>query len=261
MVYKEITETAERKVVYPNKFVALPHLTNAPFPSKDHDQWVRDNWWMVDYSVFMADKEYAMKLAEDLCAAFSESPNHPNIPEIVKKLRALRVKDQCERTTLDIWMHSAYQLASYCSDIYVKKAILECLAKYNGSILEAMCGHDSYLEDKDGRIITALDYCEISLLRYPYPSRRRILCDLNQISDETRLNFFERGQFDCISICFGYKYPRSISRLVREFSRILKPGGKLSFVENPESGYTRCVKRQFRKVRVCNNLLLNGLEL
>lgn len=121
-----------------------------------------------------------------------------------------------------------------------------------------MCGHMSYFKESDGRTVTALDYCEISLERYPYPSRRRIQCDLDQLVGGRSLPFFQDEQFDAISICFGYKYLKDIDTVVREFRRILKVGGVLSLVEGSRHGYEHLFVRQFNTRMIRDGLISNG---
>jgi SAM-dependent methyltransferase len=256
--YKEIKTQSPREPLYTDRHVALPRLTTAPFPSPEHEEWVRKNYWMVDYCVFMDDGDKAKKLALELEEAFKRNPDDPAIPGIVRKLKRMRIKNLAEMSALEIWTRSAYQFVGYSGGPYVDKAIAKRLDHYQGEILEAMCGHVSYLAESSGRTVTALDYCQTSLERYPYPARRRIQCDLNQIKGSVTLPFFKEGQLDVVSICFGFKYPYHIGALAREFRRILKPGGILSFVENPHSAYGRYTRRQFNKERVTNLLFNNG---
>lgn len=245
MIYKEITATAPRKAVYPERRVVLPRLTLAPFHTEEHEQWIRENWWMVDYSVFMDDKAEAQELANKLNIAFSKDPSHPDIPDLISNLKRLRTNPPGELTPLEYWTKSAYQLADYCGGTDPHVAISERLAKYSGNVLEAMCGHMSYFAESAKRTVTALDYCPISLERYPFPNRRRIQCDLNQITSDTHISFIPEGSLDVVSICFGYKYPEDIVALVAEFFRLLKPSGVLSFIENPDHGYKHLYKRDF----------------
>ncbi|MBP6858882.1 MAG: methyltransferase domain-containing protein [Candidatus Pacebacteria bacterium] len=243
--FREITETKEQRPIYPERHVWLPHLTTAQQGSSEHELWMRENWWMVNYSVFMDDKPEASRLAKLLADAFAENPQHPVIPDTITQLRKLRVKDHKDLTPQERWTRNGYQLVEYAGGPSVCRAIENRLNKYTGTILEAMCGHRSYFKESSDRTVTALDYCGISLERYPFPQRRRIECDLNQLKGAEKLHFFEDRTFDVISICFGFKYPEDIDALLREFSRILKPHGIVSFIENPHHGYEDLCRRKF----------------
>lgn len=260
IAYNEITTVTERKITYPDRYVVLPRLTNAPFPSKEHEQWVQENWWMVDYSVFMDNKPEAEELAKQLQQAFSENSAHADIPKILDRLRVLRVRDVDKMTPLEYWTRSAYQLANYCGDREVFEVIRTRLEGYTGEILEVMCGHTSYFLESPKQKVTALDYCKLSLERYPFPERRRIECDINQVHDGGKLDFFKDEQFDAVSICFGIKYPKYINELVCEFKRILRPSGILSFIENPHHGYTHLYHREFIQKDVRSILSQSGFK-
>ena len=213
---------------------------------------------MVDYSVFMDNKIKAQQLGEELGKAFLEGLGDPTISNILNQLKELKVKPYGDLTALEVWTRSAYQLANYCGDPDVWKAIVKRLNRYDGTVLEAMCGHSTYFVNSSKRSVVALDYCETSLERYPYPERVRIQCDLNQVKGDTLLPFFAEGQFDAVSVCFGFKYPEHIGPLVQEFRRILKPGGVLSFVENPHHAYHQLCKRKFDEERIKAIMLNNG---
>ncbi len=258
VTYDIITTAKERKNVWPLRHVFLPHLTNAPHNSFEHTKWVEDNWWMVDYHVHMDNKPAAQALALQLDAAFKNSPTHPDIPKLVEELRALRIAQEEIRTAHAAWTHGAYQLVHYCGDMEMIESIKDKLEHYDGEVLEAMCGHNSYLREKAGRTVTALDYCSLSLEKYTFPDRRRIECDLNQVHNGETLHFFAAGQFDAISICCGFRYPEYLSDLLLEFRRILKPAGKISFVESPTHGFPEYTKRTYSAASVCEALKGSG---
>lgn len=242
--YREITEKKIRTITYPDRHVTLPRLTHAEFGTEEHEQWVMANHWMVDYSVFMDNKELAVELSHQLEQAFLANQSE-RVQEILEKLWSLRTKPYEELLPVEVWTRSAYQLAEYAGGGEVRNAITQKLGRYRGVVLEAMCGHTTYFADTPDREIIAIDYCLESLERHPCPHWRRIQCDLNQVTETDRLPFFKEGELDVVSICFGFKYPEKIEQLVREFKRILKQGGSLSFIENPCSHYEQLCRRPF----------------
>jgi len=245
--YKEITNVSKRIVTFAERFVFLPHLTKAAQGSAEHQNWMEKNWWMVDYRVRADDKTRAERLAIALDEAFKESETHPKIPEYVEELRSMRAKDAQDRTFVERWTHAAYQLALYSGDYGAQEAIMKRLDRYSGLVVEAMCGHATYFVERPGRTVIALDFCEASLERYPVPSRKRILCDLDQASSSSPLHFLGRECVDAVSICFGYRYPTDVEALMSAFYGVLKPGGVLSFIENPGHGFEDMCKRRFGK--------------
>ena len=204
-----VTTVVPREPLYPGRHVHLPRLTTAPCGTKEHDEWVRNNFWMVDYQVLFTQKDKALALAADLRASFVQNHNHPEIPRLVSELKALHCSPE-DRTPLDEWRWMAYQMPDDIGGgIEAKKKIRTYLSdRYatRNDILEAMCGFNSYLVPRAGQTVIALDYCREALERYPYPERRRVRCDLNQLSDDEYLECFPAGQFDVISICFGFRY-------------------------------------------------------
>jgi SAM-dependent methyltransferase len=255
--FREITAIKERKSIYPDRNVWLPHLTTATQGSVEHMKWMDENWWMVNYSVFMDDKPEALRLARELDALFKENSKHQAIPDILEQLRRLRTKEYGDLTFRERWTRFAFQLVEYAGGPEVRRTITQRLNKYTGTVLEAMCGHTSYFAESPGRTVIALDCCAVSLERYPFPQRRRIECDLNQTKDGTELSFLKNEEVDVISICFGFKYPEDIRALLREFLRVLKPGGKVSFIENPKSGYPDLCRRKFDR-RIIKDLSNTG---
>ncbi len=242
--YREITEKKIRTITSPDRHVFLPRLTHAEFGTDEHEQWVMENHWMVDYHVFMDDKEKAVELSHQLEQAFLADEKE-DLQIILEQLKSLRVKPYEQLLPIEVWTRHAYQLAEYAGGGEVRHAITQKLGRYKGAVLEAMCGHTTYFADAPERKVIALDYCLQSLERHPCPHWRRIQCDLNQVTETDTLPFFKEGELDAVSICFGFKYPERIEHLVREFKRILRQGGFLSFIENPCSHYEQLCKRQF----------------
>jgi SAM-dependent methyltransferase len=243
-----VTTVVPREPLYPGRHVNLPRLTTAACGTKEHDTWVHDHFWMVDYQVLFTQKAKALALAEELRAAFNRSPDHPEIPRLVSELKALHCSPE-DRTPLDEWRWMAYQMPDDIGGgAETKKKIRAHLSdRYAGcvNILEAMCGFNSYLAPRVGQTVIALDYCREALERYPYPERKRVRCDLNQLSDDEQLECFGDEQFDAISICFGFRYLHDPVMTFRSLRRSLKENGVLSFVENPGHGYNDICRREF----------------
>ena len=251
ILYKEITNTKERDVEYVYRFVPLPTPTPPPTDITEYGRWITENYWMTNYQVLVDDKPKALKLSNELRYLLSQNPNDPKIEGVISELKTLKAKDRKQFTALDTWKSNAQQLVNFAGDKEVWESIMLRLDKYKGTILEAMCGHSTYyLEEKPDRTIIALDYCLESLEKYLRPARRRIMCDLNQVKRDVQIPFFEENSLDIISICFGFRYPIHIVPLLKEFRRILKPGGTLSFIENPGHGYPELCKRSSKAGKI-----------
>ncbi len=216
---------------------------------------------MTNYQVLADDKPKAVELSRELYSLLTQNSNDPKIEGVISELKALKVKDRNQFTAIDTWKSNAQQLVNFAGDREVWESIMLRLDKYKGTILEAMCGHSTYyFEEKSDRTIIALDYCLESLEKYQRPARRRILCDLNQIKRGVHIPFFEEKSLDVISICFGFRYPTHIVPLVKEFRRILKPGGTLSFIENPGHGYPELCKRNSKTDKITSLLRRCGFQ-
>lgn len=257
MMKYTIVETAvPRESTFPERAVYLPiqHFSPPP-PFGNHEAltaWMahKDNAWAVNYNVRLTLKEKALRLAAALEKALIQDVGSKETRDIIRELKLIRAKDAVNLTPLELWQRIAYQLPDDIGGGHIiKRKNAQYLTKrYSGRILEAMCGFNSYLLPKDGVEVVALDYCQEALERYPYPTRKRICCDLNELSRNTRIPCFKQGEFDTVSVCFGYRYPEDIVRVMRELKRILKPNGVLSFIENPAAGYSRICRREFAPV-------------
>lgn len=258
--YEIITEIVERKSTYPYRAVSLPRLTHADCGSDEFHAWCKENWWMVDYCVTIPNKDRAKELALNLWSLWTKNPQDTEIPVVIQRLKNLRAKDPSNFNALEQWSWGAIQMTNYAGDQGDWQAIWSALDVYKGDVLEVFCGHHSYFKSSDSRRITAIDYCAESLLRYTHPSALRICCDLNQVDDGEILPFLESATFDAVSVCFGYKYPASILSLMSEFRRILRPGGKLSFIEGKGHEYAKYKVRAFSIAAVKQELTACGFK-
>lgn len=240
-----------RKWEWPERHVHLPTVISPPsggFANPAYETWRQENWWIVDFTVHVSNVSHAKELAKELWAAYKEN-DQIKIQRALGELRSLRVIPFEKRTPQEKWSHMAVQLPSDIGGPN-KNKIRELLSmKCQGRILEAMCGFNSYLESSPNREIIALDYCREALERYPYPERVRILFDLNMIRGKKSIKFFREGEFDAITICFGFNYLHHPVIVFREFRRLLSSGGRLILVENPHQGYWDIARRSFSPTR------------
>ncbi len=258
--YQVIEETVERKSTYPYRAVSLPRLTHADCGSDEFQTWCRENWWMVDYNVTIPNKDKAKELSLSLWSLWTKNPQDVEIPVVIQKLKDLRAKDPSTFSALEQWSWGAIQMVNYAGDRGDWQAIWSALDVYKGDVLEAFCGHHSYFKSSDDRRIIAIDYCAESLLRYSHPSALRICCDLNQVNDGVELPFLKSKSFDTVSICFGYKYPQNILSLMSELRRVLRPGGKLSFIEGKGHEYAKHKVRTFSIAAMKRELTACGFK-
>lgn len=246
-----VTDVKPRKSEWPERHIILPPIVPQPdFMDPGYIVWHNE---YVNFSVHVANFPLAKELEEKLWIAHREN-NQEEVRALLEKLRSLRVIPFEKRTSQGKWAHMMVQLPGDIGGPN-KKKIRELLsAKCQGRILEAMCGFNSYLEPSPNREVIALDYCREALERYPYSERTRILFDLNTIEKNQRMEFFREGEFNAVTICFGFHYLRHPVLLFREFNRLLSPEGQLILVENPHQCYRDIACRSFSP-RHCVNFL------
>lgn len=259
-IQHEIITTSQQRVrSYPWKHVSIPPLVVAVPGSPEVLEWQTKNWWTLSYEVHEDNKCEAERMVAEMHQVWSVDQSSPLIEDLLDRLYRLRRKDEYTMVPKDTWEHGAYQLTKYHGCDLILTSLWKELSEYKGEVLEAMCGHISYFSDAEDRTVTALDYCKPSLERYPFPNRRRICCDLDRVRNGATLPF-ESDVFDVISICFGFKYPEDLHSLGIEFRRIIKPGGILSFIENPTHQYRQLIKREFSPDLAKEILLSCGFE-
>jgi len=260
--YKIVADYTDRVPVYPTKMIQIPRLTKAKLGDDEYYTWELQNSWANDFNVWPEDRSYAKRLAEELYYRWQivDDVSDSEIVRIVAELKKMRVNDDLQRSALEQWEWYSRQLIDYSGSTALSVHITSRLSQYQGDILEAFCGHNSYFGVSKERTITALDYCEGSLRRYVHSDAKRICCDLNQVEQVGDLSFLDDRSFDVISICFGYKYPHDVVLLMSEFKRILRLGGVLSFVESEMHEFPRLKQRKFNEYLIQNDLNAAGFS-
>ncbi len=203
-----IEKISSREPGYPEKRIYLPLITTEPAGPTERNQWMRKNWWWINYNVHFSMKERAVGLALRLEHLLKHAPESAETSGVIAELKSIRTKEPSRRTALESWTHTAHQMPSDIGGGEFNKAIIRDLLSrtYKGKILEAMCGYNSYFLPLPESTIVALDYCAEALERYPFPERLRIECDLNELNGTNHIKCFQSGSFDAVSICFGYRY-------------------------------------------------------
>ncbi len=229
-----ITEWQERRPIHDEMRVILP-----PLP-----EWKVKYPWLVSnsYKVKRADFEEAEKLSNKLFNYYqkTEKLSDNEVEEIISRLRAFKLPSAEEKGDPAFWNRvAAYMPNLSGTDGSEITKLLSGMC--SGLVLEALCGYESYLEEKKDMTVIALDFAELALGRYPYPQRTRVLFDVNKDSFDN----FSENCFDFITICFGFKYFKDADEVCRGFLRILKPGGKIYFLENPSREYSQATYRPF----------------
>lgn len=265
-----VTEVKPRAPEWVERHVVLPIVVPPPEDFLEHKAWWEEWGWMVNYSVHKTNYTLAKKLAKELANEihkvrvgspwYNKKESQKRIKEILEQLRSIRMVPFEKRTPQEKWAHLLMQLPGDIGGPN-KDKIRDLLSKRcKGRVLEAMCGFNSYLKPSPDREVVALDYCREALERYPYPERTRILFDLNKIHGNRRMEFFKEGEFDNITICFGFHYLQHPVCLFREFYRLLSSGGQLVLVENPHQCYRDLAVRSFSPKWCVNFLRRAGFD-
>lgn len=250
-----ITAVKPRRPEWPERHIHIPPIVPQPdFMDPGYPNWFNE---YVNFSVHIANFPLAKELAEKLWAAHQKN-NREETWLLFEKLRQLRIAPFNKRTPLEKWAHMMVQLPGDIGGPNKKKIREVLSAKCRGRVLEAMCGFNSYLEPSANREVVALDYCREAIERYPYPERTRILFDLDLIRGNQKMEFSSEGEFNAITICFGFHYLRHPVCLFREFRRLLSPDGRLILVENPHQCYRDIARLSFSP-KHCISLLRRAL--
>ncbi len=257
VLFEMVTETVSRVPFCSEKRVLLPMPVKEPVVfTPEWDKWMNMYWWMVDYSVEPKNKAEATGLSFELDKLLKSDPQNCRITAIIEELRLLRVRESGELSDMEQWDRTALWLPDDIGGGANNRAFITDLlsGECQGVVLEAMCGFHSYLLPSDSREVVALDYSTEALKRYPFPERKRIRCDLNQVFSGAEIPCFTPEQFDAVTFCFGFRCLAYPPYLFMELLRILRPGGMVVFIENPKSGYLDLCKREFCP-RTCKALL------
>lgn len=187
------------------------------------------------------------KLFNELGLAIEKIDSN-QVKEILPKMKKYCQPDFDDLEKVDKWSQMSIQMPGDWGPSPKKKDELKQLITSisAGTVLEAMCGFTSLFENsKKIKDVIALDYCREGLLRYDYPNRKRILYDLDKISNGEKINFFDDNCFDTIGVFFGIDYLKKPAHVHKEFNRILKKNGRLLVVGGTEDGYKDMLKRYF----------------
>lgn len=231
---KIITETQKRVSEDSTKVVLLPlqFIT-------DYEQYQ----WMYSYSVQSDDKPEAMGLSQELYEMLMGGVEMDDLAcqRVIKELYDLRVRHWNELDKDEVWDQVASRMPEDIGGLHKNTIMYLMSSIHRGTILESMCGFNSYLLPHVDRNVIAMDYSEKMLKKYEYPERMRVQFDLNELPN-SRIEFPD-NYFDSIMFVKGYKYLEKPQKVLKEYLRILKPGGLLSFVESQYAMYSELAVR------------------
>jgi len=227
-----VTDVQPRKWLYPERYISIPMLGSRSEAARFINVHIKN---------FERASDLARRAWEASCSGRIEETR-----KILEQLCSLRAKPWEGKSSRERWAHMAMQLPGDVGGGPHKKRIGAILsARYQGRILEAMCGFNSYLLPSPDREVIALDYCREALERYPYPERIRVAFDLDCLGQKGTLDFFGKVRFDAVMICFGYDYLKDPAATFGVLRKILAKEGKLALVENPLRGYPDIILRRF----------------
>ena len=247
-----VTGARRRKREFPERHINIPPIVPPP---KGTDPGYYE--WLLkyaDFSVHVSNFFRAKDMEKKMWDAYKSNKLEEASRIFEEELSPIRVIPFDERTPQERWAHIMVQLPGDIGGPNRAKIKAILSGKCFGKVLEAMCGFNSYLSPSDNRNVTALDFCREALELYRYPKRTRILFDLNKIDCKRKMKFFADGEFDAITICFGFQYLIHPAFVFKELKRLLKPGGRLYLVENPRQHYEQMVYRPF-SVQSCFSYL------
>jgi len=238
-----VTETKPRKGDWLERRINLPFDPPPKgFFGPEYQEWLRKNKELFDFKVHVSNFASAKQISEKIWIAYKQGRKE-QVESLLEELRVLRIVPFEKRTALEKWNHMMAQMPDDIGGPNKNEICYFLSKRCKGSVLEAMCGFNSYIEPSDDREVTALDFCREALERYRYPERKRIIYDLNAIESNGGMEFFKDKEFDAVTICFGFQYLENPAVVFKEFNRILK--GKLILIENPRQHYEGMACRSF----------------
>lgn len=238
-----VTEIKERKGAWPWRAVRVYNVYNCAGKKVIYNSW-EDFPALLNLTAHHTKKAKA----DELFLEFYNLGPHPNFKEakrIVDELVRICEIPYEKKTDLEKWAHSAVQMPGDIGGPRKEDVKEFITSRARGKVLEAMCGFNSYFAEAENiSEVVALDFCKEMLERYEFPKRKRILFDLEKITNEKKLAFFKNEEFNTIG-CWGSNYLKNPVLVFAEFYRILSKHGKFLIHESTSEGYPDQIKRYF----------------
>lgn len=199
---------------------------------------------MYSCSVHTDNQEYGKELSMELYNLLQagEPILGNKIQDVLEAIQKIRLRPWEEKSPIEKWDCIAENLPGDIAGYWKTQLSRIVSSRVYGDTLEALCGFNSYIYPHLDRNVIAQDFSEKMLRRYEYPSRQRVLFDIDGLPKK-RLEFMEQS-FDNIFFIKGYKYVQSPIEMFREWLRLLKPFGTLSFIETTTAGYYDTLLRE-----------------